>query len=42
MTRTALGLLFSEASRRDPIALSTLRLPRSTKWMALVSLMVTL
>jgi len=36
------SFLFGEASSRDPIAFSTLRLPRSTKLMALVSLMVTL
>jgi len=35
-------LFMSEASSRDPIAFSTLRLPRSTKSMALVSLIVTL
>jgi len=32
----------SEASSRDPFVFSTLRQPRCMKWIALVSLMVTL
>jgi len=36
------GDALREASSRAPISCSALRLPRSTKWMALVSLMVTL